>query len=254
MARPTPTQHDVLDDINSFADRLRDWIAANPVPVIAGAAVVLLAAGSLSAWRWWDGRREDRAAMELAKLDEGYRTAMGAMPGSIEIQEPANPETARATRREYATKYLDLASSEAGSTAAIVARLSAAARLDEVGDDPKALEELRATLPLVGSADPLRGLVLDRIASAEESAGNWKAAAEAYAEAASLTTYPLRSWAKAEAARCFAQAGDLGRAAAFARELAAEPEATQGLPPHLQAELAEIRARAPEAPEAPAAP
>jgi len=251
LARSNPTPHDVLDDINSFADRLRDWIAANPVPVVAGALVLLLVTAGVSTWRWWEDRREDRAGAALATLEDGYRTAMGATPGASEIPEPANPETARATRREYATKFLDLAASEAGSRAAVLARLEAAARLDELGDGPQALEALRAALPSVGAGDPLRGIVLERIARAEESAGNWKEAAEAHAEAASLTSYPLRSWAKAEAARAFAQAGDPGRAAAFASELAADPEASQSLPPHLQAELAEIRARAPEAPAAP---
>lgn len=251
MARPTPTQHDVLDDINSFADHLRDWIAANPGPVIGAAAVVLLTALGVSTWRYVDGRREDRAAAALAKLDDGYRTAMGAAPGAVEIPEPANPETARATRREYATKLLELAASESGTAAAVLARLAASDRLIEVGDGPKALEELQATLPLVGADDPVRGLVLERIAAAEESAGRWKEAAEAHAEAAGLTSFPLRAWSKAEAARCFAQAGDLGRAGAFARELEADPAAMQGLPPHLVAELAEIRAKAPEVPAAP---
>lgn len=253
MARPT-TPHDVLDDINSFADHLRDWIAGNPLPVIGGAVLILALAGGVGAWRWWDGRQEDRAAAALAKLEDGYRTAMGAVPGAVDLPEPANPETAKATRRDYATKFLELASSESGTKAAILARLAAGDRLVEIGDRDAALQELQAALPQVGKGDPLRGLVLERIAAIEEAAERWKEAAEAHAEAGSLDAYPLRLWARAEAARCFARAGDLGRAAAYVQEIEADPTAKQSLPPHLVAALAEIRAKAPESPEASAAP
>lgn len=251
MARPTPTQHDVLDNINSFADRLRDWIAENPGAVIGGAALVLLAAGGMSGWRWWHARQEDRAAAALAKLQDGYRAAMGAVPGAVEISEPANPETARAARRDAATQLLALAESERGTQAALLARISAADRLMELGDVSKAAEELRAALDPIRPGDPRRGVMLERIAFAEESLGRWQEAAESYAEAASLGSYPLRAWAKAEAARSWAQAGELDRAGALAQELAADPEGMQSLPPHLVAELAEIRARAPAAPSTP---
>jgi len=252
LARPTHTPpHDVLDDINSFADHLRDWIAGNPVPVVTGAVLALALAAGVGGWRWWDTRREDRAAAALAKLEGEYRTAMGAGPGVAEVPEPANPETATATRREYATKLLALAQENDGTGAATLARLAAADRLSEVGEMPQAADELRAALPDLSASNPVRGLVLLRIAAAEESAGHWREAAEAYAEAGALPSFPLQAWAKADAARCYREAGDGARALALAQELGADPSATVNLPPNLSAALAEIRSGAPAATPAP---
>ena len=79
-----------------------------------------------------------------------------------------------------------------------------------------------------------------RIGQAYDGDARWLEAAESYARAGAVETYPLRHWALAQAARCFQQAGELERA----RELALLVDTDSPdlmLPQHLSTMLAELR-------------
>lgn len=254
MARPTPPEHDVLDDLNSYADHLRDWIAAHPGPVIAAGVAILGIAAAASGAHWWVSKRADRASAAIAAVERDYRTAMGAQPGAVEVPEPANPETARNTRMEYGEKLLAVAR-EHGGAAARIGSLSAADLFARAGASDRAAEAVDAALQGIASDDPVRGLALRRRASILEAGGKYADAASAYLEAAEVPGFALRTWSRADAARCLVDAGDRPRAIEIARALESEPDAA-ALPPHLGALLAGLRASAAEAsaPPSPATP
>lgn len=244
-----------------MADRLRDWISSNPLPVLAGAALVLAAAGAFGGWRAWSAGREDRASLAAAEVERDYLKAMGAAPGSVEIVEPANPETGKNVRREYSEKFLAVAAEHPRSRAAWSARIAAGDLLLAAGEIERAIEVWNEAVATLDRADAGRGLALQRIASAHENAGRWKDAGEAYAAAGEVPGFPLRTYTLAQAARSFVEAGDTERAIAIARTLELQPGDTT-LPGHLQALIGDLRARgglgaqaagAPPAAEPPAA-
>ena len=89
---------------------------------------------------------------------------------------------------------------------------------------------------------PLRGLALERLATGYESKGAFAEAAAAHEEAASIPAFPLRHYAMADAARCFAAAGERDRAVALAdRVLSEAPDLP--LPDHVRSRLDELHTR-----------
>jgi predicted negative regulator of RcsB-dependent stress response len=244
LARETQTTtHTTLEELESVADRIVHWIGANPVVVIALGGSILLAAAVYSGWVAWRSSHEDRASFALASIERDYLKAMGAPPGATEITEPANPETAKAVRQEFAQKLLSMADENPGTAASTVARLTAGDLLAAGGDPQKALEAWQGALAGVGRNQMLRGIVLRRVATGLEAQSKWSEAAAAHLEAGELTGFPLRRWALADAARCFAEAGDMDRATATANRVENEGGASEELPPSLVAKLTEIRAR-----------
>ncbi|HBZ71490.1 MAG TPA: hypothetical protein DEP35_17895 [Deltaproteobacteria bacterium] len=245
MARGTQsTPHTTLEEIESIADRIAGWVGANPVAVIALAGSILLVAAGYGGWVTWQSSREDRASFALASLERDYLKAMGAPAGATEITaEPANPETAKAIRQEFAQKFLAMADENPHTAAATVARLTGGDLLAAAGDPAKAFDAWQAALGGVGRNSALRGVVLRRVATAFEAQGKWTEAAAANLEAGELPGFPLRRWALADAARCYAEAGDLDRASSIASRVEAEEGSLEELPPHLASKLAELRAR-----------
>ncbi len=244
MARSSETTpHTTLEELESYADRIAHWIATNPIAVVAIIAAILLAAAGYGGWTAYTAHREDAGSAALAKVEREFLDAMGASAGSTEVVEPANPETAKAVRREYAEKLLAVANEHAGSAAAAVARITAGDLLEKAGEPGQATEAWQAGMAGLGSRDPLRGIALQRIAAAREAEGKWADAGAAYLEAAELPGFPLQQWALADAARCYAEAGELDRATGIANRLAADADSRE-LPPHLAQQMAELRARA----------
>ena len=243
MARGTQTTaHGTLEEIEGIADRIASWIGANPVIVLAVGISILVAAAGYGGWVTWRSGREDRASFALASLERDYLNAMGAAPGTTEITEPANPETAKTVRREFAQKLLAMADQNSHTAASTVARLTAGDLLAAAGEPDKALEAWRAALGGVGGNQALRGITLRRIATVLEGQTKWSEAAAANLEAGGLAGFPLRRWALADAARCYAEAGNLEQAISLADQLEREGPAND-LPEHLVAKLAELRAR-----------
>ena len=86
---------ETLQEIESVFDRLARWAAANPRQVLGLLGAILLVTAALSLWSWARERSETRASAAVAQVQTEYLSAMGAAPGSYEVVEPANPETAR---------------------------------------------------------------------------------------------------------------------------------------------------------------
>ncbi len=244
MARQKPHEPgETLVEFQSFADSAAEWLRDN-WPVAAGVLLlVVLATGGVAGVKEWREHQELEATNALATAQRDYLTAMGAPPGSYVFEEPANPETAKSARREAADRLLAIAEEHSGTSAAIHARIEAGALLAEAGNGDKAIELWRGVLASGIGNPELKAMVEVRIAQAEESAGRWSEAAQAYLEAGGQREYPLWSWALADAARCFLEAGDRDRAVQLAEQLGSEAPQVE-LPPHLAGMLEDLRARA----------
>jgi hypothetical protein len=103
-----------------------------------------------------------------------------------------------------------------------------------------------------GGNQALRGVALRRIATALEAQSKWKEAGAANLQAGELPGFPLRRWALADAARCYAEAGDMSQAISIAERVESEGS-SDVLPAHLAAKLSELRARGAAGPTSPAA-
>lgn len=231
-----------LEEIEELGDRLVDWVSANPVPVLVGLGLILAAAAGIGGTLQYRASREDAASAALEEVRAAYREAMGAQPGVIEIPEPANPETAHAIRKEYASKFRAVAEKYSGLAAAPLAWLEVGDLQLANGDRDAAITTWRAASEQTDPQSPARALLLDRVAGAEEDAGNWKEAAQAYQAAGQVERFPLRYLALAHAARAWAEAGDADRALELFTRIQAESPETQ-IPEHIAAPLRELEAR-----------
>lgn len=233
---------DTLDEIESSADRLVEWIYDHAAWVIGGVVlcIALGGIGSLVSSRLQTG--EDEASMALTAARDGYRQAMGASPGGLEVPELANPEAAREIRAESAARFQEIASEHEGTVAGTLARLEAAGLLVAQGTPEEARAELERALEGTAAGSRLNAIVLQRLGLVQEQAGRWSQAAESYASAGTIESYPLRYWALADAARCFAEAGDDSRALALLERVETESPDFR-LPDHHRTLLRELRSR-----------
>ena len=183
----------------------------------------------------------DAAADALAVATSQYRQAMGADPVSGPIPEPANASLARDTREEYVGRFAAVAREHAGTSSGALAWL-------EAGSLEVELERLEAAAESFGRArDEARGTAVAalaeiRLATLAEQRGDAANAAARYEAASAIEAYPLRANALADAARCWAQAGEPAKAIeAFNRLETRFPEAP--VPPPVGALIAELRSR-----------
>lgn len=241
MARKTEAGR-TLDEMQHAGDRLAEWLDRNAV-IVLGAVLTLLALVGVAIFI--SSRRdsaEERAADALADVRAEYRTAMGASPDDLTVPEPANPETARRVRTEYVTRFAELAREHAGTTAAAFARLEEGTLQQQLGERDEALETWTEGKEALAADDPVRAFFLRRIGAMHEAEGDWAAAARAYEEASGIQGYPLRYAALADAARCWAEAGDDAKAiAAFERIESEAPDFR--VPPYVASRIRELRAR-----------
>jgi tetratricopeptide (TPR) repeat protein len=230
-----------LEEIESVFDRMARWVAEHPRPVLGLLGAILIAAALYSVWDWGRDRRELRASAAVARVQSAYLSAMGASPGSFEVVEPANPETGRQVRREFVARFLEVAEEHTGTAAAVAARMEAATLQDQAGDAEAALESWRRAASEAKAGSPLRGLALLRLARALESQSRWEEAGAAHEKAGGIERLPTRHQALGDAARCFAEAGEVDRALAIFERIETEaPNAV--LPAHTRVRLLELRA------------
>lgn len=232
---------ETLEQLQSFGDRLAHWVATHPIPVLAVAGAILLAAAGWGGWQAWSASRVDAASAELAKVRTGFVAAMGGQPGDVDVPEPANPETARTVRTDYLQRFLDLARSQSGTTSGALAALEASELYEALGTPDKALEILQEAAPKLPAANPTLGILQTRIGAALEADGSFEAAAQAYESAAAVAGYPLHLEALGAAARTWAEAGKREQAlAAYQRLRTESPE--YRLAPWVDARLKELEA------------
>jgi tetratricopeptide (TPR) repeat protein len=238
LARRKHETADALEEIASLGDRLAEWVARHAALTIAIAASILVGAAATGGYLSYSGHQADAASAALAALRAEFVTAMGGTPGFVEIPEPANPETARSLRLEFAEAYLSAATEHAGTPSATLARLEAGDLLTRAGESGRALEVWSEALEQA-KRPALRGVLLTRIGGSHESAEAFTEAAQAHERAAEIEAFPLRSLALARAAWCWVKAGQRDRALSLYRRLRSIAPDFE-LPPHLDAPLREL--------------
>jgi hypothetical protein len=235
-----PSAAQTLDQIESSGDKLVQWVLDNPVTILGTLVGVLLIAGVWGISRDLSVGEVDDSSAALALAQEQFLAAMGSTPTSLEVNEPANPETARQVRSEYVGRFEAVASEHAGSTAAALAQLEAGKLLEALDDVDAAIAHYEAGLDDVDPDNAARGMLYARIGAAHESAGRWLEAAAAYEAAAGVAGYVIAPEALADAARSFIHAGERDRALETQARLEAEAPSYR-LSPYLKAQLEELR-------------
>jgi tetratricopeptide (TPR) repeat protein len=246
VARKHKPEHDegMIEEIESLADRMAGWIGANVRLVVAVVVASLVAAAGYGAYDTWHGRREARAADALDRVRIDYLQAMGAGPSAFEIPELANPDAARRINEEYAVRFREVAEEHPGTIAGALAALELGNVLEAAGDPQGPIDTWNAAIESLPRNSGLRGVLLQRVATAHEDAERWPDAAATHERAGNLEAFPLRWWALADAARCYVRADDPDRA----RELFDRIESQQPnlrLPAHIRSLMREVRASGP---------
>ena len=237
--QPDHTAAHALEEIEHFGDRVVRAVSDNPRPVILVLLAIVLAAATYGGLSQYRSSRASQAVEALEAVRTGYLEAMGGGPGSLQVPEPANPETGRSVRSEYAGRYEQVAMDHAGTPSASLALLEDGQLRRELGEIEAAQETWRRGA--ASAEGSLRGVIYERIAQVDEEAGRFAAAAGVYAQAAEISGYPRRYEAMAEAARCWAEAGDAAQAVALHKRVLAESPETR-LPPYAAARLRELEA------------
>jgi len=240
--RQAESAAETLEQIDSLGERIIEWVAKNPLVVLGTALGILIVAAAWGlAGSYVEGRRVEASAA-LAEVQAEFRLAMGVDPSSFEVIEPANPETGQRIRTEFIDRFRQVAQDHDGTAAGALAQLEAGALQEALGQTDEAIETWRASADELDSDDPIRALLWVRVAMTHEAASHWSEAAEAHEKASTVEGYPLRYAALADAARCFAEAGENERAlAAFDRIESEAPE--QRVAEHVAAKMRELRAR-----------
>ena len=239
MARH-PETSDVVEEIESGAERLAGWVAANLWLSVGIAVGVLVLVGAVGGYASWKSSSEESASDALDRVRSEYLREMGASPSAREVPELANPKAAQEIRERFLVQFREVAVSQDGTVAGTLALLESADLLEALGRP----DEVAAALAQARESAPnpmLRAMVDRRLGYLHEDAGRWAEAAAAHAAAAAVPEYPLRAWALADAARCELKAGRRAEALALYDRLQAEaPELP--LPEDQAAEIRELRA------------
>lgn len=234
---------ETLEEIEGVFDRLAEWVTSNPRVVLGVLGGILGVAGIIGVSQSWASRSEQKGSEELGAIYADYLSAMGAAPGALEVEEPANAETGRRARAEYAEKLLAVSDEHGGTHAAVSARLQAGVLQAENGDLEAALASWRSAAEAAPASTRLHSLALLRLAAGLEQNDDLPGAAAAYAEAGDDPSFPARFLALASAARCWLEAGDEQQALALYARLEAADPPPGSVPDHVKARLEELKLR-----------
>ena len=236
--KPNPAA-ETLKELEESGDRVAEWASENAAKILGAIAAVLLLAGGVGLYVQASENERDQAADALAIATSQYRQAMGADPIGGIIPEPANVELGEATRVEYVARFADVARAHAGTSAGALAWLEAGHLQTELGRLEAAAESFgRARDEADGTA--IAAIAAMRLGNLAEGRGAPDTAAEAYEQAASIKSYPLRSDALAAATRCWAEAGNTSKALSTYQRLESE-FADEAIAPQVVALISELR-------------
>ncbi len=265
MAKRTSDEPaDAILEIAGRTEQAAEWVSENPRIVLIIGVAVLLTAAAVGGLLAVERSREESAAAALDAARTEFLEAMGGTGSSIEVPEPANPETAKNARTTAAAQLLEISEQHDGTTAALLARLERGDIRLPLEGAAAALEDWQTVAESAPADSPLRAVALERVAHAHEQSEQWTEAADAYEAAGTIAAYPLRYRALAQAVRCLEHAGEHARALGIAQRIVAEEDrlkaiaeqkGTEGavqllssaglrLPDHLDAQVRELVAAA----------
>ena len=259
MARKDPTipAHETIEEIDGFFDRLADWTAENSALVWGVVGGVLAVALIVSLVDVFAASQREEAAEAVGTAQAGYLEAMGAPSLQATFTEPANPESARATRERFAAEIEAAAKAHPGSASAAAGYLEIAGIRERLDDPEGATAALRKAAEDADGDSALRAVALVRLASALEDSDPAEAS-RTYERAAEIDDYPSADTALAHAARTALDAGDTERALALFATLETRSDdnilGVNAAPPYVLARLREARAAAATAAEPAATP
>ncbi len=230
-----------LDEIESLGDRMATWLSDNPRIVLGVAVAVLAVAGGIVLVRSSLEESRVEASAALGSVQRDFRRAMGSSPDDLEVSEPANPETALKVREEYLTRFREVAEAHPSVAVGGLAWLEVGLIQQALGRSQEAFATWQAAAANISSDSAVRALLELRIAAGHEAEMRWLEAGQAFERASEVNVFPLRYRALADAARCFAEAGETERALeTYGRVEAAAPNVL--LPDYLSARLRELEA------------
>ena len=232
---------ETLEKIEGQGDALADWIGENPTTILGVAGAVLLAAAIYGFATSSSVESRSAASASLAEAKSDYRRAMGALPGAVEIPEPANPEVAKAARSESLERFREIAKEFDDDLTRSLALLEAGNRQSELEDVDGAISTWKQAADGLAQESALRAIVLERIAVGQEQLGDFAAAAATHGQASEIIAYPLRYSALMHAARCHAHAGNTDAALAAYDRVTLESPNLQ-VPEHTEFMLLELKA------------
>jgi len=232
-----------LEEIQSAADTMAEWIRDHLTQVALGVAGLLALTGGFAYASKSSDERADTAAAELAAARDAYLIAMGVGPLSVEVPELANPAAGEPIRAEFAAALAEVSEAYPGSAAATLSQFEAGRLAQDAGDAEAALALYQGAAEAGIDNPALRGIAQQRIGQALEDLRRWSEAADAHEKAAGEAGYPLRHWALADAARCRATDGDYSRASLLYQRLDQDAPNLQ-LARHERSLRGEVRAMA----------
>ena len=230
-----------LDEIESLGDRLAAWISDNPMIVLGVGVVVLAVAGTFGIVRSSQEDSRVEASAALASVLRDFRRAMGASPDAVEIIEPANPVTASRVRGEYVERFREVAVAHPDGAAGGLAWVEVGRLQQSLGQTAEALSTWQAAASALDPDSVVGALLELRIAAVHESELRWAEAAQAFQRAAQVEQFPLRYRALADAARCFAEAGETESALEAFHQVEIHAPNLR-IPEYLSARLRELKA------------
>jgi tetratricopeptide (TPR) repeat protein len=230
---------EALREIEASGDRVAEWASENAALILGIIAGLLVIAAGIGFWVQHSSDTRDASVNALARTTSDYRIAMGADPLDTLVPEPANAELAERTRTEFAARFEEVGREYSGTTVGAIGLLEAGGLQVELGQLDAAIQNFEAARDSVQGTS-LAALASTRLAGLAETRGDMKAAAQAFESAASVTKYPLRAEALAEAARCWAAANEPDRALATFQRLESEfPD--ELVAPHIKSLIDELR-------------
>jgi tetratricopeptide (TPR) repeat protein len=230
---------ETLEQIESAGDRLAEWIGENPLLILGTAlGILVVAAGYGFASSMRESSRTE-ASDALSGLQSNFREAMGADADSVDVPEPANPETAREVRSEYLVKFREMAEEHSGTVAGDLAWIEVGGLEADLGNRDEATS-VWTSAAADAAGESTRALLLIRLGGLHEAEGRWVEAGEAYESASQISSYPLRYGALADAARCYAEASEVDRAIGALEIVEMESPETL-IPEHIRMQVQELR-------------
>lgn len=233
---------ETLEEIDGAFDKVADWVTENPPIVLGVLGAILGIAAILGIVQSVERRTTNESSEAVSAIELAYRDAMGARPGDLAVPEPANPETAKGVRADFAEQLLTAGDEYDGTQAAVNARILAGVLLDENGDLGAAVEAWQRAAD-EAPAGPLQGLAHLRHGHGLERQDAWAAAAEAYGKAGANEAFPGRYLALAQSARAWVRAGEEGKALEVFASLEAADPPDGAVPAHLRSQLEELKTR-----------